>query len=716
MLSNDLREAHIKAFDFTIVILNRTYIFISRHNPKLHRSKSKSLNKRMLKSILQGISVFLIPVFFIKVLYIKKKYSKIDFKGSASSHRIRFDQTSKSFVFFAPIDWGYRVQRPQNLAAYLAKKGYDVFYINPTIYPRNKSVGEVEVEKIDGVSVCTIYSNSRTNAFYIGTASAEIHLIDTFAMLIENLLTTKSYSSTKMVVQQPGWWPYIKGLVGNQVVFDCMDYHEGFKEIGKAIRENEDNLDQSSDTIVVSSQHLLARKLISCGSKSFLVRNGVNLQLFRNTRPLPAQKQIVIGYFGAVAEWFDVDLVAHIAKTNPLYKIEIIGAVTSNINIEKLQDCINVFFMGEIDNVLLPKKIVDWTAGLIPFKVTELISATNPVKMYEYAAAGIPIVSTAIPEVAMVAASVNGIFASSTYSDFNLNLSKAIAMNSFERQDLVRWSENQSWSARVVQFESATNSSPKVSIIVLMWNHGLLTLRCLKSIYERSDYSNIEIIVIDNNSDQTEADIVTTWLESMPRGIFSYTRNSENLGFASGNNVGIRLATGEYIVILNNDTEVTPGWIWRSLKHFYRNPELGLLGPSTNNCGNEARITLRKGQDNWLDEVVPRFNFRESRLIDVHTVAFFCVFIPKRVIEEVGLISEDYGRGYFEDDDYCRRVENLGLKVAIARDIFVYHQMGASFDLMANSEKKQLFEMNKQVFESKWGKWVPHTYSIDADQ
>ena len=137
---------------------------------------------------------------------------------------------------------------------------------------------------------------------------------------------------------------------------------------------------------------------------------------------------------------------------------------------------------------------------------------------------------------------------------------------------------------------------------------------------------------------------------------------------------------------------------------------------ATNNSGNEARVKLRGTPNDWLSEVVPRFNFRAPYLMEVNTVAFFCVFLPRKVFERVGMIATEYGRGYFEDDDYCRRVQSLGYKIGIARDIFVHHKMGASFDLLEDSEKTRLFNENKAIYEAKWGKWVPHTYAFDSDQ
>jgi GT2 family glycosyltransferase len=188
------------------------------------------------------------------------------------------------------------------------------------------------------------------------------------------------------------------------------------------------------------------------------------------------------------------------------------------------------------------------------------------------------------------------------------------------------------------------------------------------------------------------------------------------LGFAAGNNIGIQRASGDVVILLNNDTEVTNGWLWRSLKHLQNDSMLGLLGPSTDNCGNEARISLLRNDATWRRQILYRFSFRKLQRFQNKTVAFFCVFIKREVIEKVGLLDEAFGRGYFEDDDYCRRVEQEGYTVAISRDIFVHHEMGASFNEIEDESRKKLFEANRAVYEKKWGPWKPHKYSLDSDQ
>jgi GT2 family glycosyltransferase len=401
---------------------------------------------------------------------------------------------------------------------------------------------------------------------------------------------------------------------------------------------------------------------------------------------------------------------------NPNIRFDLIGLVSEPSIKVRLEKFPNVRFLGELSNSDLPKLTAEWGVGLIPFKLSPLILATNPVKMYEYASLGIPIVSTLIPEVEITSKETRGIFVSSSYQHFDHNLRLAFELPSSDREQLKIWGKSHEWSGRTLDIIHHSRILPRISIVVLMWNQGLMTLRCLESIVQRSDYQNLEIIVVDNDSEKTESEIVTSWLKTQSAQDFKYIRNSTNLGFAAGNNIGLKETTGDYIVILNNDTEVSPGWIWRSLKHFYRNPSLGILGPSTNNCGNEARVKIRGEESKWLSEVVARFNFRIPELLKVDAVAFFCAFIPREVFEKVGNICEEFGLGYFEDDDYCRRVKALDYEIGIARDVFVYHRMGASFGLIEDIERTRLFNENRIKFEEKWGKWKPHAYAFDADQ
>ena len=704
------------SYEYSLFVVVRIYQVLVRKRALVSTSVLRvAPKKNYMKRSFQVIATLIMPLTASRLLYFFIR----DFELKRSKEyffRTRIDTQSKSYVFFGPIDWEYRKQRPQNIAKCLSEVGKDVFYINPTVWYHSKPDAELAFKKIDGINVLTFHSNYCRRSFYIGVKFIPQELAREFARLVENMLAKSANFSTTIIIQQPGWWNLAQYLQGNQLVFDCMDLHSGFEEINEDIDNAEQVIDILSDQIIVTSSKLLELKKIAFSEKTTLIRNGVDLSVFPLVAEIGIDAEVVVGYFGAIAEWFDTELLGGLAKKNPNIRFEIIGLVSDTRVLRELSGYSNIVFFGEVPNHELPSRIIRWRAGLIPFKITPLIRATNPVKMYEYAASGLPVLATAIPEVENIANTISGIYSAETIDEFHRNLMSALELPFSERQQLREWAKTQSWEHRIKDLLNAIDEGPKVSVIVLMWNQGILTMNCLKSIFERSDYINMEVILVDNGSNPEESAIVNNWIKNENGNQTKYVLNEENLGFAAGNNVGIMMATGDFVVLLNNDTEVTPGWIWRAIKHFSMNPRLGLLGPSTNNCGNEARIVLRNKDGNWLQEVIPRFGLRELRAIPATTAAFFCVFISRAALDEIGLISEEYGRGYFEDDDYCRRAQAAGYEISIARDIFVYHQMSASFDLLGDSAKAELFKANKAVYESKWGQWIPHTYTFDEDQ
>jgi GT2 family glycosyltransferase len=710
-------NAYVIAFDYSVVILRKLYSYLAVVGYK-RRGKVPHLGakRKFFVFLLKILAVFLTPIGLSRLIFLKVK--RIDF-GAASinlAHRIRFDNEGKLVVFLAPIDWSYRHQRPQNLAESLVKNGYQVIYVNPTIEYQPEKQDKIHSIQANGVWVSTIRSQYRRKSFYIGVEGFPESLAEGIARLLEDFIATRFYSSTIIVVGQPSWWLLAERMQGNQLLFDCMDFHAGFQKIDPLIVMNEKKLDIASDSIVVTSNFLRGSKSdhLNTSKSIAVIRNGVDTVHFVSDPN--SISEVVVGYFGALAEWFDIDLVKYLVEARPEIRFEFVGLISDPNIVNQLGSYPNVFFLGEVPNKELPERVRTWRAGLIPFKLSQLILATNPVKMYEYSSMGIPTIATQIPEVEMASIEINGIYVSNSHEDFIQKMDLALKLTVLDREHLSSWGKNHDWSKRAEELMSHTGTVPKVSIIVLMWNQGLMTMKCLQSIVQRSDYPNLEIILVDNDSKVEESALVINWIENQSNQDIRYIRNSANLGFAAGNNVGLREATGDYLVILNNDTEVSPGWIWRSLKHFYRNPNLGIMGPSTNNCGNEGRVKLHVAEHDWLSEAVPRFNFRVPHLIRTNTVAFFCAFIPRKVFEKIGLISEDYGRGYFEDDDYCRRAQASGYEIGIARDVFVYHKMGASFNLLKDSEKSKLFYENKEKYEAKWGPWEPHTYALDADQ
>ena len=254
---------------------------------------------------------------------------------------------------------------------------------------------------------------------------------------------------------------------------------------------------------------------------------------------------------------------------------------------------------------------------------------------------------------------------------------------------------------------------PKVSIVIVTYNNLDLTKECLLSMEQHNSYDNCEIIIVDNMSQKDNTREYLREYEQSHENV-KVILNDINGGFSYGNNIGVKEATGDFIILLNNDTYVTPNWIERLITHFYSDEKIGMVGPRTNNIGNEAKIDVSYNNMGEMIEFAEKLyeDNRGAQYTDIRVLAFFCVAIKKEVIEKVGLLDESFGIGMFEDDDYCERTKAAGYELVCADDVFIHHHLGATFDKEPPEWKQNLFKKNKAIYESKHGKWIPHKYRI----
>ncbi len=241
---------------------------------------------------------------------------------------------------------------------------------------------------------------------------------------------------------------------------------------------------------------------------------------------------------------------------------------------------------------------------------------------------------------------------------------------------------------------------PKFSVVVLTHNQWPFTELCLRSLAhaEAANPGLAEYILVDNaSSDGTPAFAAS--LENL-----RVIANDENLGFAGGNNTGIAAARGENIVLLNNDTIVPPGWLVRCSHYVQNIPNLGVLGPSTNTESGQA---IQGARYNTIKEL---FAFNERLAAEqsgswerVKKISGLCLVIPRAALEKIGALDTDFGLGYFEDDDFCLRAEDLGLTIAWAKDFYVHHFGSVSFGGQEKARVKFL-EEGMARFAFKWGK------------
>jgi GT2 family glycosyltransferase len=338
------------------------------------------------------------------------------------------------------------------------------------------------------------------------------------------------------------------------------------------------------------------------------------------------------------------------------------------------------------------------------------------VKLYEYAALGIPVVATNMPELIGLPEQIVKI--ANNAEMFSRSIIDQVDNNSVKNiKSRVKWAEQNDWSHRFEQIEKLISGKIH-SIIVLAYGDAEVTSKCVEAIVDNCDTARTELIIIDNGSTDGIKDLINRVSKLFKH--FKYRKTFTNIGYARGMNYGIRLSTGSYVTLMNNDVTIGTGWQSTVERYINKNREIGAVCPLTDNCGNEAAVDFIEYNNEFWDNNKLNFEIENTGMyFEVKTLGFFNVTLSREAIEICGELSEDYGLGMFEDDDYCRKLEKSGFKRIIILDSVVRHAMSKNFDNLDPSYKKELFAKNKKRYEEKWGRWIPHTYlvpKLDIDQ
>jgi len=219
---------------------------------------------------------------------------------------------------------------------------------------------------------------------------------------------------------------------------------------------------------------------------------------------------------------------------------------------------------------------------------------------------------------------------------------------------------------------------PKVAIIILNWNGLDDTLPCLESLHGM-DYPNSEIIVVDNGSVDESVPVIRQRFPAM-----TLLENGQNLGYAGGNNVGLRYALAhgmDYALLLNNDTEVAPDFLYHMTGAAEADLTVGIAGPTIYYHQRSDQIWSAGGAIDWrrgktwlvgLDEPDTGQFGVASREVDFVTG---CALLVKRaVMEQVGLLDERFFL-YYEEAEWCVRVRQAGFKIVHVPQAKVWHRI-----------------------------------------
>jgi glycosyltransferase involved in cell wall biosynthesis len=373
------------------------------------------------------------------------------------------DPSNYGVVILPILDFERRFQRPQQIAVQFARAGHRVFWISPSRFLPDSSSDAYEAVRLRE-NLWEIDLRGGPFDLYRGTLDSRTAgaLLDSLRCLYAEL----ALDGSCVIVQFPSWRQVGIGLrerFGCKLIYDCMDDWPSWQSAprpGAFSLAEEARLVRESDIVIVTARELRDR-FAKQGVASELIPNAADFDTFANapsSAPIEGIPQPIIGFYGAVAEWFDVDLMAEVAQLRPQYSFVLIGPVSVR-NTGGLKSRSNVYLLGEKPYRELPGYLRQFAACLLPFRISKLTRSVDPVKVYEYLSQGKPVVSTPLPDLAAIS---DLLYFAKEPEEFARQIDRALA----ERDESLRikrvsFASRNTWVSRIEAFDRAIRASGK---------------------------------------------------------------------------------------------------------------------------------------------------------------------------------------------------------------------------------------------------------------
>jgi GT2 family glycosyltransferase len=248
-------------------------------------------------------------------------------------------------------------------------------------------------------------------------------------------------------------------------------------------------------------------------------------------------------------------------------------------------------------------------------------------------------------------------------------------------------------------------SPPDISIVIVSWNTRDDLRHCLESLFA-NEGASYEVIAIDNASADDSAEMVRTEFPSV-----KLIANDANLGFAKGSNQGIAVSAGRYILLLNPDSEVRPGFISCMVAFGDEHPEYGIFGPKVLNPNGTLQYSCRRFptlaagffRNTILGKYFPHntylmdylmANWDHNDVREVDWVSGCSMTVRREALDDIGMLDEQFYM-YVEDVDFAYRAKQKGYKVAYNPGAVVVHARAKSSDKTPN---RMIVEFHKSMY------------------
>jgi glycosyltransferase involved in cell wall biosynthesis len=379
---------------------------------------------------------------------------------------------NKNIIFFSADDWGCGLMTSKTHIADLLSEENNLLYIN-SIGLRQPKISSQDAKKIF----------RKLGSFFKGLDKVKdrmwvftpiivpfhkyrfVQKINKFLLILFVKIIQK-----RIGLQNPILFTFLPNtvdVIGNfgesKIIFYCVDEFSIFDGVAtETVLDMEKRLIQKADIVLATSQKLFESKR-KYNNNSYFMPHGVDVEHFAKAQSdetiIPDDikdiKKPIIGFFGLLDDRFDQDLISKVAKLKPDWSIVLISK--TDVPISLLKECKNIHILGQRDYQTLPAYCKAFDVALIPYILNEQTENVNPIKLREYLASGLPVVSTKLPEVvkynevAMIA---------ENHEDFIKSLEIAIKENSKEKiNERMKFVEKESWISKAEEISSIIERS-----------------------------------------------------------------------------------------------------------------------------------------------------------------------------------------------------------------------------------------------------------------
>jgi hypothetical protein len=346
----------------------------------------------------------------------------------------------RALIVLAPIDWSFRRQRSQQLTEALSPYYDATFYLSPA----SLRLGGAPIQLAERVTQPLLAAAPDCDLAECSLSEGEARsCADSMAALLGD-------ASIDVLVQFPSWRPVAAYFARARLIYDCIDDHARLPHITAPIEAEERALVAEATLCLATSETLRAHVSALGGANVTLVPNAA---LAPDPASWPHHRDAAIIYLGAVEDWFDFTLLRAAADAVPEAEVRVIGAC--GVAPPKLP-C-RIRFLGELEHAAAMRALRHARVGIVPFRRDALTAAVNPVKAYEYLAAGLPVVMT--PMGGAELAEAPGVSVAETPEAFPAAVSRAYAeTRNQDRLAFARWAEGETWQARAAQIVARLNA------------------------------------------------------------------------------------------------------------------------------------------------------------------------------------------------------------------------------------------------------------------